>query len=209
MQLSHQEELLQRSIAIQESERKRIAAQVHDILGNKLTVLSMWLRNKSSFPEEEYESKIEDQISTAIDVTRKISHDLYPARIQYDGLMYCIKDLFSLLSPEYNTTVLPLNPYKELPFKKEIQVYRIIQEFINNSIKHAKATDLELLIHSGRKNVTFLLKDNGIGFDQKDVKKGLGHKNVATRVAIIEGQHKWKSKQNAGTRLIITVNYEG
>lgn len=207
LQMSHQRELFNQSLEVQETERKRISSYVHDVLGNNLMVLSLWIKNKESFSNETYEQKIDDQLTSAIEITRKISHDLFPSKIEFDGLVHCIRELFSLMNHQIKTSIHLSGEYRPLPFEKEVQIYRIVQEFINNTIKHGKANNLNLCVRSCKLGAVFIISDDGQGFDVEKIKPGLGLNNIATRVSIFEGHYKIKSQQGKGTSLLITTDY--
>lgn len=212
--LRHQQELQfevdSKALAIntQEEERKRIARTLHDELGNKLQVLKL---NLNSFQEQLDSDQFlifREKLDGLIDTTREISHRMYPVNLEYFGLVLTLEEMESNLVG-YDYKLFLLRPYTERPLSFEVQVYRIILEFVNNTIKHAHANKLLIYIRDTGTNISFLLKDNGRGFSM-DNKKGMGLSNMNTRVELLNGKSKLSSSIGKGTRLIMVFSkHEG
>jgi two-component system NarL family sensor kinase len=193
--LEHQENLLDITIKTQEKERKRIAADLHDELIGKLTIMKLQ-QEVSSLPNAESINLIKESINSA----RRISHDLSPPLLEYTSLSDLIKEI---LDPWKNK--IRIDAFFDLRKKDnysnefKIQVIRIIQELITNIEKHANAT--EIIIHFRQSsNYTFLkIKDNGVGYNPIGQQKGLGLKNIETRMQYLKGIYRIKSAVNKGT----------
>ncbi|WP_241775134.1 sensor histidine kinase [Chryseobacterium sp. ERMR1:04] len=84
-------------------------------------------------------------------------------------------------------------------------MYRIIQEFTTNVLKHSEATKIWIYIKDNHENVAVVISDNGQSFDYEAVKKGMGIKNIESRIKSMNALHKWKNILNKGSRLIIKI----
>ncbi len=203
--LNHQKELLQQNIIIQESERERIATLLHDDIGNKLNILSVWLNNKDTWNNEKSKNIVLGQIPKLIDVTRNISHSLYPVNFKQFGLILTIEELINNIENSLSVKLNLLTEYPQNDISLDLQIYRVIQEFLSNVLKHSKATEMQIIIKDRNPFLQIILIDNGIGFDIEKVKKGMGLKNIDLRLESINAKTKWKSFKSKGSRLIIII----
>jgi signal transduction histidine kinase len=195
----------------EETERKRIAQELHDGLNGDLSAIKYRLSafNDQLLNQEDREnlSKSIDMIDNACAQVRGISHNLIPTSILDFGLVETVQQYCSKIN---NTHHLTLdfqyfgNP-AVLPKKIETVIYRIIQELINNISKHSKAKTALVQFNFHENELFITVEDNGIGFDQTKVQKGLGLKNIASRVQFLNAQLEISSGPN-GTSFHITVN---
>ena len=209
---------------VQENERKRIAEALHDDVGNKLNILSLWVNNEDTWNNIKSKKIISQQVPELIEATRTISHSLYPVNLEKFGLLHTLDALMANIADSLSIQLILKYDYQPRAISFELQLYRIIQEFLSNVIKHAKATSMMIYIRDTKDVVTLILSDNGIGFirDTKDVvtlilsdngigfdidelQKGMGLQNIDSRIKSINGICKWKSIQNKGTRLLIKI----
>ncbi len=96
--------------------------------------------------------------------------------------------------------------YQKKDLFVEVQLYRIIQEFTTNVIRHSTATDLWIYLKDYPENLAVVISDNGQGFDYEQVKKGMGIKNIESRIKSMNATHKWKKTfLHTGSRLIIKI----
>ena len=89
--------------------------------------------------------------------------------------------------------------------KEEAIIYRIIQEFINNSVKHAHAENLFIRLQKTNDSLNFLLADNGVGFDFKNVQKNNGLRTITQRLQVLQADSQWESHSSTGTSLTFTI----
>ncbi|WP_205727882.1 sensor histidine kinase [Flammeovirga pectinis] len=202
LELEHQKEIALQATIVQENERKRIAEVLHDDIGNKLNILSLWVNNEETWNSKRSREVIVQQIPELIETTRTISHSLYPVNLEKFGLLLTIEALISNVNKTLTIELLN-HYYKPKSISFELQTYRVIQEFLSNVIKHANATKMIIHIRDTKNAVSLILSDNGIGFDQDQLNKGMGLQNIDSRIQSINGHYKWKSKKHRGTRLII------
>ncbi|WP_442265379.1 ATP-binding protein [Tenacibaculum sp. ZS6-P6] len=183
-----------------DEERKRIAKDIHDSLGHKLLLIKHYdIANKN------------DLIDEAIDEIRIISKNLQPVQIQQIGITKSIKNLIHNLN-QSSTNILLFgdirNIDKLLSYNDEVNLYRIIQECLNNILKHSKADSSKVSIYYKNNHIILTIVDNGIGFNfQEKYKnvKSIGLKNLKTRVQLIKGILKISSLKNQGTTINIKI----
>lgn len=187
LQLDYQEKMLQVSIEIQEQERSRIAADIHDSLIGKMTTLR--LTNSLNPNSDNLEEGLRDCISDA----RRISHDLMPPLIQYACLDLLIDQM---LNPWRNFHVINFHKIGnsislESDFK--LQIIRILQELIVNIHKHADCKMIDLNLRFSLGFVSLIVRDDGVGFDMGQTSSGIGLNNIEHRVSYLNGKYKIKS----------------
>ena len=214
LEVDHQKEVIHATILTQEKERKRIAQDLHDDISSKLNVIhlnSNFLAD-GNLSEKEF-AKVNRSIikvtEKALTSARKIAHDLLPPILEKFGLKSAIEELID----EYNNSKSVLIGSEILYSKDaldstyELHVFRIIQELINNSIRHGKATKIDVLFQENLNNFMLEYQDNGIGFNKEDInqKKGLGMKNIESRVELLNGEFKIKTAIDEG--ILMTINF--
>lgn len=201
LQIEHQKNLMESGIAVQEQERNRIAADLHDSLIGKLTILR--LKNQSEFNFEQ----VDKQLGELIDEARRISHDLSPPMLEFVELHELIEDM---LSPWKKHLSIHLHTQVEatvtLPPNLKIQVGRIAQELLTNIYKHAQATAVWVDLKTTSQHLFLVVKDNGKGFDVEQAKKGIGLQNLELRTVYLRGKYKIKSSPK-GSTVILALNH--
>lgn len=203
--MEHQKELTLENIKGQEDERKRIAISVHDDIGNRLNILSLWLNNLEPENQETSKRVILSQITELIDSTRTISHSLYPVNLEKLGLVLYLQELVTNLSYRLNLSLFIDSQYDRKDIFTEVQIYRVIQEFTSNVIKHSTASEVVIYIRNHKNYLTLIITDNGQSFDYKAASKGMGLKNIESRISSLKGIYKWKNKIGKGSRIIINI----
>ena len=205
LEIQHQADLLEQSVKVQESERERIAIMLHDDIGNKLNVLSVWLNNPNAWNSERSKEIIIGQIPELISATRSISHSLYPVNLERFGLILTIEELINSVDSSLKIELFVIHKYSPRNVSMEVQFYRIIQEFLSNVIKHSEATKMTIGIRDTTNLLCMLLSDNGKGFNLNTIKNGMGLRNIELRLGAMNAVFKWKSVINKGCRLIILI----
>jgi signal transduction histidine kinase len=198
MQIEHQKKLLETSLQAQEKERTRIAADLHDGLIGKLTVVR--LKNQVG-KTEDLDKMLEESITEA----RRISHDLTPPLLEFTSIEELIDNLLDpwrakmeiILHSDVRTAS---NPEPHV----KIQVVRLVQELLNNIIKHAQATVVTVYLRHTENSFTLCVKDNGRGFDTAKLAQGLGMHNLELRAQYINARYKIKSGVGKGTTTIFS-----
>ncbi len=195
----------------EEKEKTRIAQELHDGIAQYMAAINMSLNSiKEEIPEEvkSYFNKTQELVLQAITETRNISHNLLPKEIEY-GLESALN---SIIEKHDKTNSFKINcNFKGLKNKKVSQfvkfnLYRITQEFYNNTYKYANAKNLNINISTNNKQLTFIITDDGVGFDiNSPVSTGIGLKNMSQRAKAIGSTFNFTSQPKQGTRLEITI----
>ncbi len=198
-------------IATLENERRRMAADLHDEIGPTLSGIKLLISSFSAKDEKEEEllTKVNLHINQTIQRMREISNNLMPRVLEKRGIKEAMEMLF-----EENMRIHPLQIQfryqvdQKLQLNQKLHLYRIVQEILHNTIKHSKASILEVNLYNNGKIVIFESKDNGIGFQfHGELRKasGLGLRNLLSRSEILNGNIYMDSSPSKGTK--ITLNF--
>ena len=209
-------EIMQAMIDGEEAERKRIARDLHDGIGSRLSSLKMQVNQV----EEENLSKLDinslaEGLSKSIVDLRRTAFNLVPETLTKLGLELALQDLcFSMSNKDVKISFTSNNIQDNLIESNQIAIFRIIQELINNALKHSNCT--EIVVDCSQNNQLFLItvEDNGIGFNTKELNsyEGLGLKNIKSRIELLKGNIEVISGPSQGTifniELLVQVNDE-
>ncbi|MBV1923066.1 MAG: sensor histidine kinase [Flavobacteriaceae bacterium] len=215
LEIEHQKTILQSVIVTQEEERKRIAQDMHDAISSKLNVVSL---NANILTEDDITIEEANQVggsilkitNTVLESSRKIAHDLLPPTLQKFGLKAALEELCEEICETKKYQTVYVLDYKEgfLETNHELHVFRILQELVNNTIKHANATEIKLTLRTEENNLSLQYQDNGKGFNIESAKKarGLGMSGIENRVVILNGTLNIESKLGSGIKINITID---
>jgi signal transduction histidine kinase len=198
----------------QEIERERIAKELHDSLGGLLSTIKLQIDNAKTSPFDENKAvfnRAHELIDTAVEEVRTISRNLQPVSLKKLGLVAAIKDLINRFEGE-NTPEIYFQHY-DLPPQMDkmlsLTVYRIVQELLTNSLKHAKAKEILIQINSEDDDLVLQYEDDGIGFNQYDLaKKGMGLENIRSRVNYLHGSLSFDTSPGEGLSVLIRLKSE-
>lgn len=216
LELEYQQKMMDAALESQENERKRLASDLHDSIGAMLSTIRVGITTVArqlSDPQSLEESKkmLDDTISSV----RRISRDLMPSTLEKFGLVQAIKELCERFQ---STAQMPITcteegEVKPMDKKRELMIFRIIQELINNAMKHSKATALQIKI-SGTDSLCVSVEDDGIGFDVEaqrqstQYEKGLGLFNIENRARLLGAHVEFEKDRLKGSKIILTIPYE-
>ena len=199
-------------ISTLENERSRIASDLHDELGPILSAVRMQINHLDS--ENESDQKIvayaNKHIDDIIQKIRSISYNLMPNTLVRKGLFKAVDEYIGKLSEIHQELRIRLT-YEDAPVperEKDINIYRIIQEIIHNTIKHAQATQLSIEFRKSGNNLLLVTADNGIGFDYDGKMKdaaGLGLITLQSRAEILNARFVFKSEPGKGTNYFFEI----
>ena len=211
-----QERFSKRLIEMQEKERKRIASELHDSLGQNLLVMKNSVDQYINTHPEGNKlvelTELSSLASESINEVREISYNLHPHQIDRLGLTKAVKSSINKISKStsihFSSDIDEMNSL----FSKEsdIHIFRIIQEGMNNLVRHANATEAKILVKSKGDLLNIVIKDNGSGFDFKShtspdsKEQGFGLTGISERVKILKGEFVVDSSEN-GTTLNIKI----
>lgn len=200
-------EKLQAQLEIKEQTLKNISGEIHDNIGQILSLVGLQLSSISTDDEEKLENTI-NLLDKAIEDLRDLSKSMDSDRVIAIGIVEAIThELYQLeKTGKYTTTLSVEADIDTLSADKTIILYRIIQEVINNIIKHSKADAVGIRI-SGTEQESFIaISDNGIGFENEIRKKnGLGLTNILNRATLIGGNASIESFLNKGTTIKLNI----
>ncbi|RKF02773.1 histidine kinase [Tenacibaculum lutimaris] len=202
--------ILNATIDGKETERKLIAEILHDNVSALLSSANMHLTaTKKQFngdtPQEI--DKTQAIISEASQKVRDLSHNLVSSILLKFGLEYAIKDVtkkYSNSQLKFEVSAQNINRYNQ---EFEIKIFNVIQELINNILKHSKAQHAEIILKEEEDQLTVLVKDDGVGFStsSSSFSDGIGLNQIEARIHIMSGKLTINSKENIGTSIYISV----
>jgi signal transduction histidine kinase len=212
-----QEVFSRKLIESQEAERKRIAGELHDGLGHSLLMIRNWaqVRLSKTQADEGVRKTLTDISETAlqsVEEVRRIAHHLRPHLIDDLGLTQAINAMLNNVADSAGLHLAcEVEPIDNLFSEEdEINVYRIVQECLNNIIKHSGATEARVTITKNLQAVVIEIEDNGRGFDvQANGATGLGLKDITERARILGGAQQIDSVPGRGTKITTKLNLPG
>ncbi len=210
MQAENKVLLMNAMIRGQESERSRIAKDLHDGLGGLLSTVKMHFLNV----QREIESlnkigvykRATNLLDDACEEVRRIAHNMMPDALSQLGLAAAVEDLaHTLESRGFDVHLSILNLEEKLPEEFSVHAFRIIQELVNNLLRHAQATKVIIQLSKQDQHLQMTVEDNGVGFDVKKVKAGLGLNNIRSRINYFGGTLDVHSKLGEGTSIHVDL----
>jgi len=207
MDMSEQQQLQREILEIPVSEQRRVGQELHDGLGQQLTGLGMLatsLLNKAGKPEHELATRLASGLKEALSQVRALARGLMPVDIEAEGFTRSLESLVSEMRAQCNTPIiLTVNEHiRILDNSSALHLYRIAQEALNNAIKHAEASDIEVSIGMAGDRGCLAIRDNGRGFDYSAQKSpGLGLRIMQHRCALIDAELEIRSSAAQGTEL--------
>jgi signal transduction histidine kinase len=192
------------------NERRRIASDLHDGLGPVLSAINHYFQaylDAAADKKEAIQERLQQVITEAIDEVSRISHNISPYVLEKYGLITALNNLFGPLiaNGKYEITFNP-GPEERFDKKKELTLYRCITELLNNTMKHAEATRINLDIRRTGESLHIVYSDNGKGIDANSPnREGMGLTNIANRVESFGGHLIIESIPDKGITVQITM----
>lgn len=188
MELNYKHEMVQATLDAKELEQRRIAIELHDDIGSSLTALKL---SFASLPIDEEERRLLNEgVQSTINKVRSLSNRLLPTILEELGLIPAVKSLVNTLSnqiPNVQFSIIAVNDPGHDSQTREVNlaVYRILQELVNNILKYAEATVIEIVLEQNEEGIQLSVVDNGKGFvpskEDKLKSQSLGLKNIESR----------------------------
>jgi PAS domain S-box-containing protein len=209
--IKKQKEISQAMIAAQDRERNELSKELHDNINQILTTVGLLLDYVKDGEDEEKEALMEKSrqyVKLAIEEIRKVSKSLNTSIVQEAGLLKPVQEIICNLKLSHRFTVnFDYDPALEHTLSAELKlmIYRIIQEQTNNIVKHAKATEVSVSIKQKANLLYLFIYDNGLGFDLKIPRKGIGLTNMRTRVDTFNGSMQIITTPGRGCHIKIVV----
>ncbi|MEM9920605.1 MAG: sensor histidine kinase [Bacteroidota bacterium] len=215
MNIDHQKKLLQYSFEAQESERKRIASDLHDEIGSTLSAIRIYVHQLNHQLQakryEDLKSDTTQMIDQAIHQIRGISHNLFPPNLEHLGLLQASRDFCQRIQ-KLNAIQIDFTHdlHIKLPQKQELTLYRILQELVTNSLKHSQANTITLHLQQADNQISMVYQDDGKGFDlkhQRQSSNGLGMKNIESRAHAIGANIAFQSGVQEGFQFRLVLEH--
>lgn len=211
--------ILKTIIETEEKERRRFAKDLHDGLGPLLSTIKLYVNELESEDVEEEEKAdyikyTNELIDEAVSSTRNISNNITPNVISNYGLIKSLESFASKINKtqQININFKPLNIEGGFDDTIELILYRIITELINNTIKHASASKVDIILEKLGRRLILTYRDDGIGFRLEEVlqreKGGMGLKNIISRIDSINGSYQFNIEPKKGTEIKISLDAE-
>jgi len=211
LKIAHETELLQSRLEIQEQTFQNISREIHDNIGQKLTLAKLHLntidfsdRKKSEAQAADSVNLIGEAINDLSDISRSMSSEI----VLNNGLIRALEFETNQLQKSglYSITLNVTGETVFLNANKELVLFRIVQEALNNIVKHAAATIIDIQLHYEVENLTLVITDNGKGFVQQQGRDpGTGLTNMSKRANTLNGKCEIISSPGTGTRIKVEI----
>ncbi|MBM3914604.1 MAG: PAS domain S-box protein [Sphingomonadales bacterium] len=209
--ISKEKELIEAKLRAEEEQRVQIGRDLHDGVGQVLAYLTMQLgmvKIKNSFSATELE-QLEKSARTALEQVRSLSRTLAPPALRDLGLREAVRELIDsyaiLKKPVFAVDLYRQTEDYNLSLDKKTVVYRILQELLANSLKHAKANKISIRLYFDQKCFHLHYADDGKGFDPQTVKKGIGLESIRSRVDFYKGSTVFTATPGKGCSIVIQI----
>ena len=217
MQSQFQHALLQTQIEIQEQTLKTISQEIHDNIGQVLSLAKLNLNTFENMESADNQVKINNTkqlVSKAIIDLRNLSRSMYGDIINDMGLPDAIANELKMLqnTGQFQTSLEITGELFKMSAQKEMVVFRMVQEALNNTIKHAKATSINVRLKYVANAFSLDIIDDGCGIDlllPDKIKNGMGLKSMQNRAAMIGGELRIESEKQKGTSIFFTITDAG
>jgi PAS domain S-box-containing protein len=194
----------------EEREKKKIARELHDGLGQQLTLVNLLFQNISPTKEQETAHlAVSNLLKESIRELREISYNLNPPELE-NGFLHAIHRFANRINStgliDFKIEIQNGIVEETLDHIDRINVYRIIQELVNNTLKHAKATQIYFLMEKNKNQVSILLKDNGVGFEFDKAQAGMGIQNIQYRMKMLNIESEYTAILGQGVAIKMIFN---
>ena len=203
----------------EEKERKRLSQDLHDGLGQTIAAASLYMNTLDDLVEGQLDAETLEIFKTGKDLvnksakeTRMVSHNIMPPSLTQFGLSESLSEMINNYQKiKDNVDITFKSNIRKHRFTNEVELslYRVVQELVNNALKHSKAKHINISVLIDGVSCEISVKDDGIGFDYELIKKdkaaGIGLRNIEQRIKVIEG-HLEISSRDEGTEFVITLD---
>jgi two-component system NarL family sensor kinase len=197
----------------QENERQRIAQDLHDGIGGALSTIRIYLdllqSEKMAYPREELIGKLQHLTDEVITNIRDVAHNLHHSALTYFGLEKAIGHLCGAVQESSGIRVkCHVSIHRPLSQPLVHDIYKIIQELLNNALKHAKASTILIELTALGNEVNLIFEDNGAGFNANNETRGMGLRNLTVRTQRYGGRLTVEAAPGKGASFIIEIPLE-
>ncbi|WP_431241920.1 tetratricopeptide repeat-containing sensor histidine kinase [Flavobacterium sp. P21] len=194
--------LIKASISGQDKERERISQELHDSIGGNLAAIKLQLNNLNQSNLKNIEN-LSAQLDETYQQVRNLAHNLIPKKFSNHKFCEVLESYLTNISEASKIkiafTSYPKTAINQMDETIQIETFKIVQELLTNTIKHAKASNVELQLNLIDQSLNILFEDNGIGFNTENYSPGIGFINLEARIAKLNGIFALDSKLKRGT----------
>lgn len=210
LKTTYENDKLLAQVQVQESTFQFISREIHDNIGQKLSLAKLHLNNlvnNSSFENNSMLREIVQILSESLNDLRDLSRSMSSDFIANNGLIKTIENEIAQLnkSDNYNFKLTITGDSVFLKQEKDVFLFRIVQESLANIIKHAEATQIHIKLHYTRKHLQIEIIDNGIGFNPTLKSDSNGIKNIISRAKLLDGYAEFISVPGDGTIVKVKI----
>jgi len=207
-------DMTRKLIDSQEQERKRIGRELHDDINQRLALLSVELETLQQQGSSEFQSRVPElrkEIRQISEDVQAISHDLHSSKLEILGVVGAMKSWCKEVSDRHEIDVAFRNDFPgSLPFDLGIPLFRVLQQAVDNAIKHSGEKRIEVQLREDLDEIQLIVRDSGKGFDVESATrgKGLGLTSMRERVRLVNGTIAIDSKPRGGTKIEVRIPLE-
>ncbi|MGP1992585.1 tetratricopeptide repeat-containing sensor histidine kinase [Zobellia laminariae] len=199
--------LIKASIEGQDEERKRIAQELHDSIGGNLAGIKLQVSTMTG--DSDKWKAINSQLDETYQLVRDISHTLIPKKFKQHAFSDLIREYIASISSSGKIKI-GFYPHPEMDInaldeKVQMELFKVIQELMTNTLKHAEASNVDIHLSLLNKELSLLFEDNGQGFDVSKIKEGIGFENIRSRIKELNGKFHIDSSKNRGCVISIEI----
>ena len=216
LELEFQQRMMEASLESEENERRRLAGELHDSVGGMLSTIRVGLTTIAKrLPDPQVVEHSKQMLDDTLSSVRRISLDLMPSTLEKFGLIPALRELCERFQA---TSLLPVNFEEngEIGFidtKRALKIFRIVQELINNAVKHAQASVIHVELFA-EDQLKISVEDDGVGFDPSakhsagESGSGLGLYNMENRTRLLNARLDFDTQVKKGSKITLIVPYE-
>jgi PAS domain S-box-containing protein len=208
-----EQELAEARLQAEDQQRYEIGQDLHDGVGQMLAYINVFvemLKSKDTLTKKEL-TNLESALQNTIQQVRTLSRLLAPPELKDIGLRASVRELIDscavMKKPIFNLDIYAAQEDYNLNLSKKQMVYRVIQELLNNTVKHADASHVNLSLQFDKKNLQLVYQDDGRGFDQQHIRKGIGLDSIQSRIKFHKGTLKIDSEPGKGSTTRISIPF--
>jgi two-component system, NarL family, sensor kinase len=216
MELEFQQKMMQATLESEENERRRLAGDLHDSVGGMLSTIRVGLTTIAKrLPDPQIIEQSKQMLDDTLSSVRRISLDLMPSTLEKFGLVPALRELCERFHATSLIPIVFMERGEVIPVetKRALKIFRIVQELVNNAIKHAQATVINVAL-TAEDQLSITVEDNGIGFDpstkhsDKKNGSGLGLYNMENRTRLLNAKLEFDTQLKKGSKITLIVPYE-
>lgn len=207
-----QSEQLRLAFDVQEQVKKDIARDLHDEIGTRLATLKLYTTQMARYAGDDdaprsLRNAINSLINDIISDVRDLLRELNPRTLEQYGFGPALEELLERISATgaIETHLILDENLPRLPINTETMLYRIVQELVNNTLKHANASQIDITCRYREDRLQLTYADNGQGFSYERTHQGLGIGNIESRVVMLQGSIQWQTEAGKGTSVVLLV----